>query len=274
MVDCTIHLISLHAKASHSDFLGRVASKTSILIKGKPHGWVHKPHSPNSKQLVDHDWDLLLLTTPSDHKLPLVANDLASAHISVSVSVPEAQYAQLKARIGSKPVPSPDTPDLPAEWSNSAIPSSTIVETLSGPLGPGELRLDDGMAKFLSSAIPQQVVNEPACFFNFFKYPKGDRSVHDAYMQGFKDNFGSAAGASVLFMGTVEGKLSYESANEGKNEEGERWDDANLVQYDSVWHYAYMLSTDVYKQLNKQKVEGLEDTCILLVSEVELFDGK
>lgn len=274
MTDCTIHLLCLRSDASLKTFISHVASDTSVLIKGRPHGWVHKPHSSKSSQLTAHEWDLLLLTTPTDQKFSSAANGLISAHISVAVSVPEAQYAQLKSRIGSKPKPSPETPKLPAEWSSSAIPSDTIVETLSTPLGPGELRLDASMAKFLSNAIPQQVIDAPACFFNFFKYLNGDRSVHDAYMQGFKDNFGSAAGASVLFMGPVEQKLAYESASGGDVAEGESWNDANLVQYDSVWHYAYMLSTDVYKELNKQKVKGLEDTCILLVSEVELFDGK
>lgn len=44
------------------------------------------------------------------------------------------------------------------------------------------------------------------------------------------------------------------------------------MQYDSIWHYAYMLSTVVYQELNVQKVEGLVDTCILCVSEVELAE--
>ena len=48
------------------------------------------------------------------------------------------------------------------------------------------------------------------------------------------------------------------------------WEDANLIQYDTIWRYVYMLSIDVYPELNKEKVAGLEDTCILCVSEVEL----
>ena len=51
------------------------------------------------------------------------------------------------------------------------------------------------------------------------------------------------------------------------------WQEANLTHYDSIFHYAYMLSTDVYQRLNRDKVRGLEDTCILLVSEVELLNG-
>ncbi|TKA65320.1 hypothetical protein B0A55_11501 [Friedmanniomyces simplex] len=130
------------------------------------------------------------------------------------------------------------------------------MESSNAPLKPGELRLDRSMADFLTSALPPAVANSPVSLFNLFKYPADTGStVHDAYMEGFKSSFGNTAGASVRFMGPV-GSSS--------------WDDANLVQYDNIWHYAYMLSTDVYAGLNKQKVEGLEDTCILCVSEIEL----
>ena len=81
-------------------------------------------------------------------------------------------------------------------------------------------------------------------------------------MVGFKENFGPRSGGTVRYRGAVE---KYEI---GGGEGEERWDDSALVQYDSVWHFAYMLSTDLYRGLNEEKVRGMEDTGILLVSEV------
>ena len=108
---------------------------------------------------------------------------------------------------------------------------------------------------------------------NLFKCTKGDRSVHEHYLEGFKNNFRDAAGATVKFMGPVKGAIEYGSTKGRtdipKNVENV-WEDANLVQYNTIWRYAYMLSTDVYTELNKEKVAGLEDTCILCVSKVEL----
>lgn len=80
-------------------------------------------------------------------------------------------------------------------------------------------------------------------------------------MVGFKANLGPRSGGTVRYMGAVE---KYEIRGE---DGGERWDDSALVQYDSVWHFAYMLSTDVYRGLNEEKVRGVEDTGILLISE-------
>jgi hypothetical protein len=118
------------------------------------------------------------------------------------------------------------------------------------------------MASFLSTAVPPSIRDTPFCGFNLLKYRDGNSSVHDNYMVGFKENFGPRSGGTVRYMGAVE---KYEI---GGGEGEERWDDSALVQYESVWHFAYMLSTDLYRGLNEEKVRGMEDTGILLVSEV------
>jgi hypothetical protein len=118
------------------------------------------------------------------------------------------------------------------------------------------------------------VADKPVSLFNLFAYKNG-RETHDAYMEGFKQQFGDAAGASVQFMGPLRQTLEYVhqgSPRKALAHQQARWQDANLVQYDTIWHYAYMLSTDIYKELNKQKVSGLYDTCILVVSEAELHE--
>lgn len=70
-------------------------------------------------------------------------------------------------------------------------------------------------------------------------------------------------------MGPVRRGPADRSAN-GEAGTRRRWHDANLVQYDTMFHYAYMLSTEGYTRLNQDKVRGLADTCILLISESEL----
>ena len=96
----------------------------------------------------------------------------------------------------------------------------------------------------------------------------GDPSIHQHYMQGFKDKFGPTAGATMRYMGPLRSEI----VTYGPDKHDMGWQDANLVQYDSLWRYAYIVSTDVYQELNQEKMAGLENTCMLLISEVEVKD--
>ena len=275
-VACTVHLVTLQPGHDKDDFLASLNDPTllnqaSYLLKGKAHGWVHQPHrSGERNRLLAREWQYFLLTRQQE--LPGPLGEIVGPHMSVDVSIPKAQHDNIVKNRRSEPVP--ETPPLPDEWpGDGGIPGALISDDDGSSLKVGELRLDRTMADFLTTALPDGVQNAPVSLMNFFKYPGDDSSVHDAYMEGFKNNFGNAAGATVKYMGPVRSSLRYsndESSNESTEGERGAWNDANLVQYDTIWHYAYMLSTDVYAELNKQKIAGLEDTCILLVSEMEL----
>lgn len=62
-------------------------------------------------------------------------------------------------------------------------------------------------------------------------------------MEAFKAEFGGTAGASLLFTGPVQGAV---------RGGGEKcyWQDASLVQYDTIWHYAWIPSSGIDQQLN------------------------
>ncbi|KAK4610275.1 hypothetical protein CLAFUW4_14050 [Fulvia fulva] len=275
MPECTIHLISLVKGIPPEKVINQLlADHAPVLLKGIPHGWVHQPHDLNKSELLSQEWDLFMML-PGNLQLSF-REDSVPAHVSINVSLGESQFEKLLGQASQRPTPSSNTPPLPVEWPGTgSITQDAIVETQPGALKPGELHLDSSMAKFLSSALPTSVANAPVSFFNLFKYSNNDRSAHDSYMDGFKQSFGSTAGASVKFMGPVASDMKHNAGNgntSSTEKSGERWDEANLTQYDSVWHYAYMLSTTEYKGLNQQKVAGLQDTCILLVSEMELAE--
>jgi hypothetical protein len=177
---------------------------------------------------------------------------------------------------------------LPAEWAERGTPLRRIPEscidrsnhsssqaTIERPAPPGTLGLDPQIAHFLSTALPDGPNQQgPVSLFNLFKYRNGDPSVHDKYMGDFKREFGDEAGASVKFMGPLESQFREKKEEEEGVGSLDGWQEANVTQYESVYHYAHMMSTDVYQGLNKDKVRGLEDTCILLVSEGEAWREK
>jgi hypothetical protein len=257
-----IHLIALESSSNAQDVLGPVSE--IAIIKGKPHGWVHQPHFLSKDKLLAHTWDVFLVT--KEPTLPYEALRHVKDLLIIPFSLPQDQFGQLLSTSTSRPSAFDKTPPLPQAWQKGGIPESAITIAKTGSLEPGELHLDPSMAQFLSTTLPAELANEPVSLFNLFKY-KGSSAIHDDYMEDFKKGFGSSAGATVRFMGPVGGPSKY-----GDHDKGElSWDDANLVQYDTIWHYAYMLSTDLYAPLNKKKVSGLDDTCILCVSEVELW---
>ncbi|KAK5160690.1 hypothetical protein LTS14_001703 [Recurvomyces mirabilis] len=245
----TIHLSTLKSGTSVQQL-----DLDEVLAKGVPHGWVHPPVDLDRDMLTKHDWDLFLLT--DNEQLPAPIQAYVETKVSFQIDLASEQYDALQAKKDLIPKPSDRTPPLAQEFREGRIPNSAVVDD----------RNDSGPA-----ALPTPIANKPVSLFNLFKY-KDSRAVHDAYMEGFKQKFGDAAGASVQFMGPVRTYLEQtdERGTKRKQLRGTNWEDANLVQYDTIWHYVYMLSTDIYAELNKQKVAGLDDTCILVVSEIEL----
>lgn len=273
MVDCTIHLLSLKASLSANQVVSQLKANAdhNILIAGVPHGWVHKPHKLDVDKLLSHEWHLFLLTSASLGSIQHVDSSV-EAHVRINVSVPEEQWKHLATK--STPDQQHTTPQLPAEWidqstGNLSIPNKRINDQPTSTPAPGVLALDPPMAAFLSTALPKKAAQKPVSLFNLFKYRDNDSRIHEQYMQDFKRSFGDSAGAHIKFMGPVVISAFVDERPEQGRDGG--WQEANLTHYDSVFHYAYMLSTDVYQGLNKDKVRGLEDTCILLVSEVELL---
>ena len=267
---CSIHLVKAKSGEAIDALLDKTSGSPSYLIKARAYGWVHLPHQPAHKELLlAHQWDLFFLTQQSD--LPNILEEHIAAHVSLNIRISLEQLQQLKSQTETVPQPNANTPPLPSEWpKDGGVPSSAISSTSDAPLKPGELHLEKSMADFLSTSLPAEVRNAPVGLMNMFRYPGGDRSVHEHYMEGFKRDFGDAAGVSMKFMGPVTSPISSSGGAENAATSTQTWNDANLVQYDTIWHYAYMLSTDVYAELNKEKIEGLEDTCILLTSDVML----
>jgi hypothetical protein len=272
--DCTIYLLSLESDITASKAASQIKPNENqkILITGRPHGWVHKPLKLNVDELLAHEWHLFVLTTASSEPLQFDAG--VKARIKINVAVPEEQWKQLVNPDSNKPH---ITPQLPSEWIEQStaelhIPKERVnVQTATHPAA-GTLKLDASMAEFLSTALPKAVRQKPVSLFNLFKYKDDDSAIHEQYMQDFKKSFGDSAGAYVKFMGPVGPLISAKGESQEQQQRGDdsSWQEANLTHYDSIFHYAYMLSTDVYQKLNQDKVRGLEDTCIVLVSEVEV----
>ncbi|KAL2842563.1 hypothetical protein BJY01DRAFT_249048 [Aspergillus pseudoustus] len=289
MINCTFYLIGLAPGTTPRGFssnLMKGALYLEILVAGIPHGWVHKPLHQDAARLTTHTWDVFIVTKTSQTSLIASIDGSITAYITANFMMPQHQYERLVSERSNKCAGnhSSHPVQLPAEWTDPNtnalhIPRDHITEAYSGPATAGILRLQPTMVDFLSTALPSEVRDRPVILFNLFLYTDGDSAIHDEYMRDFEEGFGDSAGAYVKFMGPVVSQLrgGQDSAGQGEGDSqsesslnGPGWQDVDLVHYDTIYHYAYMLSTELYQGLNKAKVRGLEDTCILLVSEDEL----
>ncbi|KAL2817539.1 hypothetical protein BJX63DRAFT_429586 [Aspergillus granulosus] len=284
MINCTFYLIALATGTGTQEYISSLyhkgASKHEILVTGIPHGWIHKPLQQDAARLTNHNWDLLLITKGSLGSLIAAKDHTITAFITADFGMPQQQYQRLvlrKDKDSAAGNSSNHPVQLPAEWADPdtdslRIPARYIVEPYDDPFKAGILRLQPSMVDFLSNALPKEVQNKAVSLFNLFKYTNGDSSVHDQYMRDFEEGFGDSAGAYVKLMGPLQSQLRGTEESMGETSvEGLGWQDVDLVQYDTIYHYAYMLSTDLYQKLNVDKVKGLEDTCILVVSETKIM---
>ncbi|KAL3486532.1 hypothetical protein BJX62DRAFT_18319 [Aspergillus germanicus] len=289
MITCTFYLLALAPGIAPRDFsstlLPKAAPDLEILVTGIPHGWVHRPLQQDAPRLTSRDWDLFIVTRSSPISLVANINDSIAAYITADFTMPQHQYERLVFERSTKFAgkPSKHSVQLPKEWTDSAtnalhIPREHIVEAYNGAEKAGILRLQPAMVEFLSNSLPSEARQRPVSLFNLFMYTDGDSAIHDKYMRDFEKGFGDSAGAYVKFMGPVLSQLRDGQDSIGQADvesesspKGRGWQDVDLVHYDTIYHYAYMLSTGLYQQLNEDKVKGLEDTCILLVSEDELL---
>ncbi|KAJ0414472.1 hypothetical protein BJY00DRAFT_24531 [Aspergillus carlsbadensis] len=290
MVNCTFYLLALAPGTPPRDFISNLRHKAApspeILATGIPHGWVHRPLHQDASRLTSNNWDLFIVTASSPRSLIASINGTVTAYITADFTMLQRQYERLASERNCKSSTKPSRPpvQLPTEWSDPDtnalhIPRERVVEAYNGPEQAGILRLQPAMVEFLSNTLPRNVRDRPVNLFNLFMYTGGDSAIHDKYMRDFEEGFGDSAGAYVRFMGPLLSQLrggedSREEQTESEGDgslKGRRWHDVDLVHYDTIYHYAYMLSTELYQGLNKDKVRGLEDTCILLVSEDELL---
>ena len=97
---------------------------------------------------------------------------------------------------------------------------------------------------------------------NFLAFKPNLHSEYLVYGRAFAESIGKRRGGNAKLVGNVV----------NKKEEG-GWDEFALAHYPSVLHFADMLASSDYQEVNlKHRVGSLRDTCILCTSELAVED--
>ena len=96
---------------------------------------------------------------------------------------------------------------------------------------------------------------------NFLAFNPNMHSEYLVYGKAFAESIGKKRGGNAKLVGNIV----------DKKEGG--WDEFALAHYPSVLHFADMLASSDYQEVNlKHRVGSLRDTCILCTSELAVED--
>lgn len=259
------------------------------LYVGEVHHWIHEPTLSTAALTgtgpTVHPWTHLMIhqaASPASLSLPL---DSLSKHVSArwSIAAPAsddmlADFAAAKPARRTKPAP-----PLPPGWSAEdprGLKASQPPADLQASLGLASVRLGgerDGPAVGLKEFVAEFGTKHtgPVSMFNLLAYHPGQRSRYFEYIAAFQRSVGvKYGGEGLLAAGVTEWssrqKEGAQVADPDKNG-SEVWEDAALVWYPSLWHFAKMFDDPEYAAVDRAYKQGaLRDNPLVVCTEVEL----
>lgn len=245
--------------------------------------WIILPSTIDSSSLLATPWDLLYISlSPS---LPSQLQPHLISHYTLQTGIPSRLTSSFHSHNATLLHPPPNSvPPLTGALSDPQLGASAQTLELSGPL----LSWIDGF-KAHASAVGSGAVS----MLNFlaFKPEKGHHDAYKRYGAAFASSIGKRRGGEAKLVGNVVrgsegGKrevVSREQGNEwagvkGVEAEVRGWDEFALAHYPSIEHFADMLASKDYQEVNlRERVPSLRDTCILCTSEIaveEIMKGQ
>lgn len=104
--------------------------------------------------------------------------------------------------------------------------------------------------------------------FNLLSYlPNGGREQYFKYIAAFQESVGSDFGGVPIAVGF--GVTDFTSRQDGAG----KWEDTALVGYPSIWHFAAMLDSEAYADVDRRFKKGaLRDNPLICCTEVVLLE--
>lgn len=257
----TIHLLSLVDPSTLPSLLTHIKqSKITPLVISKPVRWIIRPEHITVSDLLTPRWDLLLILESNPQSQDFIMSLTSTEPTSwTSNSVPQiAHHFSTRAGVPSRLTKSfhetnrhllhPKTvPDLTGALDRPLLQSSSQDLSLSGDL---------------KAWVESRPVIGAVSMLNFLAFKPGQKDNYLKYGKAFAESIGSKRGGNAKLVGNV-----IDSPATGT----QGWDEFALAHYPSLLHFADMLASTDYQEVNqKYRVGSLADTCILCTSELEI----
>lgn len=276
MATVTFHLVSLGSADSDSfvSSLRALPESQRPLWLGQVHHWLHEPQISAAALLGTGShikkWEYILV---SENDLPAEVESQLSARWSITADSPEDMPSLLTKQSRSAQA----APSLPGGWSpedHSGLDASVAPQGLHFSLDLRSRTL--GAAQSTDGKTVRDFVREfgtahpgPVIMFNLLSYlPEGRPIYLGGYIGGFMKEIGPMYGGEALQFAS--GATAWSSQADEQSQDGV-WEDAALVWYPSLWHFAKMVDDPVYIDLDRKfKPVSLRDNPLACCTEIEL----
>ena len=259
----TVHLISLNETNSLPSFLQTLKSTSPPpLVISRVIRWIIVPETIEVDALLQPSkpWDLLVITA-STSALPSTITSQLHCHWSTTVGIPSrltSGFASTNATLLHPPA--------------AAVPA--LTGSLASPLlGPSAqtLELSTDLQSWISDFSTTRPGRHAVSMLNLLAFRPGQKSEYLVYGKAFAESIGAKRGGNAKLVGNVVHPPS-DSAQDSA-QDVVRWDEFALAHYPSILHFADMLASRDYQDVNlKHRVPSLRDTCILCTSEIDVED--
>ncbi|KAF1813140.1 hypothetical protein P152DRAFT_394995 [Eremomyces bilateralis CBS 781.70] len=268
---CSLHVLALHT--SIPSFLSVLASQSppiKPLLASKPLRWIVRPTSTSTSLLgsnattqdpnpPSNPWDLVIVL-PLDVPLPVAAIPFIAQQFSVTVGVPSSRLKQLAEGNDQLLHPPGGVPQSSGERTRGANASSSQSLELSNPLQQWIAKEGNGDTR--GGAVSM---------LNLLSFNKGKKTSYQQYGAAFASKVGNRHGGNAKIVGTVISINGSNEKNRSDTEGGMEWDEIAIAHYPSLTHFADMISSKDYQEVNqKHRLGALRDTFILCTSELRV----
>lgn len=218
--------------------------------------WIIVPKITDTSLLAT-PWDLLYITLSPTLPEQLLPHLLT--HYTVQAGIPSRLTTNFHAHNASLLHPPANTvPPLTGSLSAPRLGATSQTLELSGPL-----------LSWVDAAKTHRPVGTSAVsMLNFLAFNAG-KDHHDAYKRygaAFASSIGKRRGGEAKLVGNI---VHRSGSGDDAEEDGKGWDEFALAHYPSIEHFADMIGSKDYQEINlKERVGSLRDTCILCTSEI------
>ena len=247
---CTVFLLSLSVPIAR--FLALLpSSEIEPLTVARVVRWIVKPTTISRDILLAENvkWDLLLIIAGTE-PMPQKLRDLIAQEWIVYAGIPSRvlkDFASSNERL-LRPKPG-DVKPLTGALEKPLISQSSQ-----------SLELSEELQHWISDFSTQDGKGAVS-MLNLLAFKDGMKDEYLKYGQAFASSAGSLRGGNAKLVGKVVEPSSTDIRPE--------WDEIALAHYPTIQHFADMLASQDYQDINKRhRIPALKDTFILCTSEL------